>query len=217
MAQNVSKTTTDHDTIRRWAEERGGAPAEVASTGGEARTGILRIDFPGYSGEGELRRIPWDEWFAKFDDSGLAFVYQDATAGGERSNFNKLVARETARARGGRTSRRSAGTAARARAGGRARTSASSARKGASRGGKTAKRGAGRASPSRKTAAGKGKATARRSTRATGARSAARPATARATTSSRSRAGAAQGKGRTGGGKSRTGGRTSRRSGSRSR
>ena len=123
MASNVSKTTTDHDTIRTWVEERGGWPAEVASTASEEQTGILRIDFPGWSGEGSLRRIDWDEWFRKFDDANLAFVFEESTAEGQRSNFNKLVGRETAeaRARGERTSRRGARAGAgRARGGPRA-------------------------------------------------------------------------------------------------
>jgi hypothetical protein len=122
MARNSSKTTTDHDEIRRWAEERGGAPAEVESTARGSQTGIIRLDFPGFSGAGKLKKISWDEWFEKFDDSGLALVYQDTTAGGQKSNFNKLVARETAsaRARGVRTSRRAAS--------GRSRTGASASR-----------------------------------------------------------------------------------------
>jgi hypothetical protein len=99
MASELTKTTTDHDEIRRWAEERGGWPAEVARTEREGQTGIIRIDFPGYTGEGSLKRISWDEWFDKFDRSSLAFVYQEETSGGARSNFNKLVGRETAEAR----------------------------------------------------------------------------------------------------------------------
>ncbi len=103
-----SKTTTDHDTIRRWAEERGGKPARVKGTGGDNDPGMIRIDFPGYSGEGKLEEIPWEDWFKKFDESNLALVYEEHTSAGERSNFNKLVGRETAaaRARGERTSRR---------------------------------------------------------------------------------------------------------------
>ncbi len=103
-----SLTTTDHDTIRRWAEERGGKPSEVGSTARGDDVGIIRIDFPGYSGEGKLEEIAWEEWFKKFDESSLALVYEEHTSGGERSNFNKLVGRETAaaRARGERTSRR---------------------------------------------------------------------------------------------------------------
>src|SRR5689334_12658085 len=94
-----TRTTTDHDEIRRWAEERGGKPAEVASTARGGDPGIIRIDFPGYSGEGSLQPISWDDWFRKFDESGLALVYSERTAGGQRSNFNKLVGRETAEAR----------------------------------------------------------------------------------------------------------------------
>ncbi|MGC3997616.1 MAG: hypothetical protein QM767_09035 [Anaeromyxobacter sp.] len=54
MANRVSSTTTDHDTIRQWAEARGGQPAQVASTARGGKAGIIRIDFPGYSGAGKL-------------------------------------------------------------------------------------------------------------------------------------------------------------------
>src|SRR3954454_412085 len=92
---NLSKTTQDHEEIRRWAEERGGKPSHVKSTGSGDEIGILRIDFPGFSGEGSLEEITWDEFFEKFDDSGLALVYQEETAEGEKSNFNKIVKAET--------------------------------------------------------------------------------------------------------------------------
>ena len=89
-----SKTTTDHETIRRWAEERGGKPVTVRGTAhGREKAGILRIDFPGYSGGDKLEEISWDEFFRKFDESKLAFVYQEETSDGQRSNFNKLVSR----------------------------------------------------------------------------------------------------------------------------
>jgi hypothetical protein len=92
---NLSKTTTDHDEIRKWAEARGGKPTHVKGTGSADDPGILRIDFPGYTGEGKLEEISWDEFFEKFDEQELAFVYQEKTSGGEKSNFNKLVSRET--------------------------------------------------------------------------------------------------------------------------
>ncbi len=91
--------TTDHEFIRKWAEERGAKPTAVKGTGGGDDPGIIRLDFPGYSGEGKLEPISWDEWFAKFDESDLALLYQEETAEGEKSNFNKLVKRETAEAR----------------------------------------------------------------------------------------------------------------------
>ena len=91
--ESNSKITTSHDTIRSWVEERGGHPATVKNTSGDG-AGILRIDFPGYSGEDSLEQISWDDFFAKFDDSGLAFLYQEQTSGGEQSRFNKFVSRE---------------------------------------------------------------------------------------------------------------------------
>jgi hypothetical protein len=103
-----SNTTTDHQTIRNWAEERNARPACVRGTGGEEDVGMIRLDFPGYSGEESLEEISWDQWFEKFDESGLALVYQDATAGGERSNFNKLISREAAAGETPRRQRKSA-------------------------------------------------------------------------------------------------------------
>src|SRR5213082_3897877 len=91
-----SRPLTDHNEIRRWAEERGAHPACVRGTGSSDDIGMIRLDFPGYSGEGKLEEISWDEWFEKFDESGLALLVQDETARGQRSNFNKLVSRETA-------------------------------------------------------------------------------------------------------------------------
>ncbi len=89
-----AKTTTNHDEIRRWAEDRGGRPARVKETGGGDDPGILRIDFR--DPDDALEEISWDEWFEAFDDNGLALVYQEQTADGEQSRFNKLVSRERA-------------------------------------------------------------------------------------------------------------------------
>jgi hypothetical protein len=89
-----SQTTTDHDYIRRWTEERGGHPAAVRGTGGDEDVGIVRIDFPGYSGEGKLEAISWDEFFDKFEESQLALVCQEKTADGQLSRFNKLIRRD---------------------------------------------------------------------------------------------------------------------------
>jgi hypothetical protein len=90
-----SRVLTDHDEIREWAEERGARPSEVKRTHTDDNVGIIRLDFPGYSGEDSLEEIEWDEWFDKFDDNNLALIVQDETAGGEKSNFNKIVSRDT--------------------------------------------------------------------------------------------------------------------------
>ena len=88
-----SNTTTDHDEIRRWVEEHGGKPVTVRGTGDGDDAGVLRIDFPGGAGEDELEPISWEEWFEKFDENNLAFLYQEEKASGEDSTFFKLVSR----------------------------------------------------------------------------------------------------------------------------
>jgi hypothetical protein len=94
QSSSSSTTTTDHEEIRKWAQERGGKPSCVLGTGGGGDTGVLRIDFPGYSGEKSLKEITWDEFFEKFDEQNLALLYQEKTKDGEKSNFNKLVHRD---------------------------------------------------------------------------------------------------------------------------
>jgi alkylation response protein AidB-like acyl-CoA dehydrogenase len=90
-----AKTTTDPETIRSWVESHGGRPARVRGTGDDDDPGILRVDFPGGAGDESLEPISWDEWFEKFRERGLAFLYQDEKAGGEDSTFFKLVRRES--------------------------------------------------------------------------------------------------------------------------
>jgi hypothetical protein len=86
-----STTTTDHDEIRNWVEEHGGKPVSVRGTEKGDEAGVLRIDFPGGAGESELEPISWDDWFQKFDENKLAFLYQQEKASGEDSTFFKLV------------------------------------------------------------------------------------------------------------------------------
>jgi hypothetical protein len=93
MAGSQQTITTDHEEIRRWAEEHDGEPARVRGTGDGDDPGILRIDFPGGAGEDELEHISWDDWFAKFDEQGLAALVQERKSDGEDSTFIKLVKR----------------------------------------------------------------------------------------------------------------------------
>lgn len=127
----ANKTTTDHEEIRRWAEERGARPSCVRGTGQGDDVGMIRLDFPGYSGADSLEEVSWDDWFKAFDENNLALIYQETTSGGQKSNFNKLIARETAkvRPRGDRSHRssrrRGASSGRRRQARGRSRRSAS--------------------------------------------------------------------------------------------
>ena len=54
---------------------------------------MLRIDFPGGAGTDDLDHISWEDWFAKFEEENLAFLYQKQKASGEDSTFFKLVSR----------------------------------------------------------------------------------------------------------------------------
>ena len=87
-----AKITTDHDEIREWVEERGGHPARVKETE------VLRIDYPGFSGEQRLEEITWDQFFEAFEENNLAFLYQENTKDGKESRFSKLVDRDNAEA-----------------------------------------------------------------------------------------------------------------------
>lgn len=86
-----SKVTTDHREIRRWIEERDGEPATVISTEKNGNPGILRVDYPGYSGEDTLERISWEAFFEAFDKNKLAFLYQDD----KDSRFSKFIDRDS--------------------------------------------------------------------------------------------------------------------------
>jgi hypothetical protein len=87
----MSTTTTDHDEIRRWAEERGGRPATAKGTESGGQPGVLRFDFN--EPEESLEEISWEDFFAKFEDAGLALLYEERTKDGSESRFFKLVNR----------------------------------------------------------------------------------------------------------------------------
>ena len=89
MSDHGSTTTTDHDTIRRWAEARGGRPARVADTDDEG--GILCIDFR--EPDARLEEIDRETFFEVFEERKLASLFQEETAGGMTSRFNRFVAR----------------------------------------------------------------------------------------------------------------------------
>lgn len=92
---NSSKSTTDHSTIKQWAEQRNGKPVIVEGTeGNQEGAGLLRIDFPGYA-EDNLKEISWEDFFKTFDQKKLAMVYQEKTEDGKQSRFNKFVDRSS--------------------------------------------------------------------------------------------------------------------------
>lgn len=88
----MAQTTTDHETIRRWAEAKGGKPAAVKSTHSGNDVGIVRIMFPDApnSEHDALVAISWEEFFEEFEERQLALVYE------EDSMFSKLIGRNNA-------------------------------------------------------------------------------------------------------------------------
>jgi hypothetical protein len=90
-----AQVTADHQTIREWAEERGGRPAAVSATHRRGDAGIIRLIFPdsSYADEDKLEEISWEEFFEKFEDANLALLYQETTSSGKRSFFSKLIDR----------------------------------------------------------------------------------------------------------------------------
>lgn len=53
--------------------------------------GILRADYPGYSGEETVEQITWQGFFRGFEENPLAFLYEDETKAGEERRFSKLI------------------------------------------------------------------------------------------------------------------------------
>ena len=86
-----ARTTKNHGRIREWVNERGGYPATVRETQEEDDAGLLRIDFPNYSGDETLERISWDDFFEKFDQKNLTLLFQDMTEQGAISRFCKFI------------------------------------------------------------------------------------------------------------------------------
>jgi hypothetical protein len=91
----MAETTTNHDTIRQWAEKKGGKPAAVDRTHKDGDVGIIRIMFPDApnSEHSALVEISWDEFFEEFEARQLALLYD------EGSLFSKIVGRDTAEKR----------------------------------------------------------------------------------------------------------------------
>jgi hypothetical protein len=87
--QGQSLATRNHDVIRQWAEARRAVPATVGDTQRGRDTGVLRLNFPGYS-ERRLQKISWNAWFGTFDDRNLVFLFQEHKRDGSTSNFFKF-------------------------------------------------------------------------------------------------------------------------------
>ncbi|MDI9979270.1 hypothetical protein [Rhodococcus sp. IEGM 1307] len=80
--------TTGHEEIRQWTQAHHGIPARVPHT---TANDVLRIDLHGV--DSGLEHISWREWFAAFDQQGLALSYPDPHLQGGISAWFELVPR----------------------------------------------------------------------------------------------------------------------------
>lgn len=89
-----TRTTKDHDVIRRWAEDHQADPATGEATeSGPATIDVrdggagIRFNFPGVS---PFRQIEWQEWLAHFDSHQLTFVFEEQDTGQVAARAHEL-------------------------------------------------------------------------------------------------------------------------------
>jgi hypothetical protein len=89
-----TKITKDHKLIKEWVVSRGGIPGRVLEK--ETLTdenGVLDIKFPERT-DNKVIPITWNEFFTRFEQSNLAFLFEDDHGGGVKSKFFKLIWRD---------------------------------------------------------------------------------------------------------------------------
>jgi hypothetical protein len=82
--------TTDHRIIRSWASRHSVVPTEALPCSVDHEPSVLQlVQAEAVRMRKDIRMISWDEFFARFDLLGLAFVYDDDKAG-----YNELLQRD---------------------------------------------------------------------------------------------------------------------------
>ena len=86
--------TVEHDEIRTWVDEHGGAPAKVRGTGMQfSDPALLRIDFSGERGDPQLERMEWDAWLESFTEQQKAAMFAEPDREGGTPFFKVVAAR----------------------------------------------------------------------------------------------------------------------------
>lgn len=73
----MATATTDHEEIREWVETHGGQPALVRRIPEVRDGGDLSLEFLVDGQEPELVPISWADFFQRFEDHHLAFLYEE--------------------------------------------------------------------------------------------------------------------------------------------
>src|SRR5262245_27706738 len=92
----MTHTLTDHESIKRWARAHGATPARVKGTRQGDEVDALRFEFEmeATNHDSRLERVDWEEWFQRFDRSGLALMVDETE---DAPNANRLVRRTSSR------------------------------------------------------------------------------------------------------------------------
>jgi hypothetical protein len=89
-------TTTDPEVIKQWAEARNGRPALMREAVNGTTLSVLSIYLPDYHYQTSYDEISWDEFFKRFAEEDLVFLYQEKTARGDTSLFCRIVSPQVA-------------------------------------------------------------------------------------------------------------------------
>lgn len=89
-----SKITSNRDKIKSWVEKRGGKPAILCEEQPLTENhGVLRILFPGDDIKENVKVVTWDQFFERFDQSHLGFMYDEEQSENLHNSFFKFVSR----------------------------------------------------------------------------------------------------------------------------
>ncbi len=87
----ISEPTTNHSEIRHWAQKNNAIPAEILPHRVDSEPATLRFLLPGeiVTPTG-ITELSWEDFFAKFDELGLTFVYDNDSTG-----YNEILQMES--------------------------------------------------------------------------------------------------------------------------
>ena len=86
----ISGPTTNHQEIRNWAQTHHLVPAELLPAIVNCEPAHLRLTRHEVArSQPDIRIVSWEDFFAKFDQMGLALVYND-----DASGYNEILQRD---------------------------------------------------------------------------------------------------------------------------
>lgn len=93
QSEPATARTTDHRSIRHWAEDHKGRPVAVKYAGTDPAA-TLRFEFGDRRVDPDVDELTWADFFERFEDLRLAFVHERPGPNGARGEFHKFVPRD---------------------------------------------------------------------------------------------------------------------------